>query len=64
VTTAMLLKLAPGQRLVHLPTDATGTVIASATPSRQYGWRVQVRSASGTCWLTPANVSDWRLETK
>jgi hypothetical protein len=64
MTVAMLLKLLPGQRLIHLPTDVAGTVIAPATPSRQYGWRVQVRSTSGICWLTPANISDWSLAYK
>jgi hypothetical protein len=61
---ADLLKLAPGHRLIHLPTGSTATVAASATPSRAHGWRVQVRRPTGTCWITPANASDWRLDTK
>lgn len=64
MTAAMLLKLAPGHQLTYLPTGSTATVVAAATPSRQYGWRVQVRNASGTCWITPANLGDWRLDTK
>jgi hypothetical protein len=61
---ADLLKLTPGHRLTHLPTGSSATVVAAAAPSRQHGWRVQAHRATGTCWVTPANASDWRLETK
>lgn len=57
---ALLLKLVPGQQLTS-PSGATAVVLAAAVPTRAHGWRVQLRTQTGTCWLTPTNVQDWQL---
>lgn len=56
---ACLLKLRPGERLLHTPTNNPAVVMTPATPSRRYGYRVQVRGAHSTTWITTTNISDW-----
>jgi hypothetical protein len=60
---ADLLKLTSGQHLTHA-SGLTAKVVSPAAPSRIHGWRVRAQSETGICWITPANASDWRLDTK
>ena len=60
---ADLLKMLPGHHLTHT-SGLRARVVSPAAPSRVHGWRVRAQSETGVCWVTPANASDWKLDTK
>lgn len=61
MTSDNLLKLRVGQRLIHSPTGNPAVVQREALASRRHGFRVTIKGAFSTTYLTPSNIKDWTL---